>query len=178
MNGVPGELIVKFSRNPKRIVREYTKFKINKGKCQSYLDIHLPNLILTEQILNKCVTIFKLLLRYADGCECLKENDMTFWKEFRGWSIGICKIKLFKELFYNDISILCDNPNHDNANEKEFSLEDILTQNDKYTMFNDYWTTKFDCLDLIDTLRDVSKKVLKCQEFSIEIIELILCMAI
>lgn len=181
MNGVTtpcdkGDLIIKFSRNPKCIVREYTKFKIDEGKCKSYLDIHFPDLILNEQIINKCVIIFKLLLRYADGYESyasLGENKIILWKEFGGWSIGMSKLNLFNQLFYNrTLYIICANPKN------SLSLKDILTQNDKYKIFNDYWTNKFDCLDLIDTLRDVSKKVLKCQEFPTEIIELILCMAI
>jgi hypothetical protein len=40
-----------------RIERIYTKFKIDYGKCRSYLDIHYPQLEPTDEILARCKTV-------------------------------------------------------------------------------------------------------------------------
>lgn len=191
-----GELIIRFSndgrtifdkykpnKKPTTIIKEYTKFKITKSKCQSYLDIHCPELVINDEILNKCTNIFKLVFQYGDGYECQHGEAIAIWNEMKGWYFGMEEpLKIFSVLFNNDpLLIVCANPNDKYVNEKEYLLKDLLLDDHKYDVFMGYWGKKFNYLDLFKTVKDVSSNILKnsshFKELPDEIINIILCTA-
>jgi hypothetical protein len=154
-------------------------------KCKSYIDLFLPHLsyindnINDDNILNKCCYIINKLIRYADDCECDGDNDnnkFIIWREFDYWERQkISRKHLFKLFFRYDIFILSDNPNNENAYEKEFSLEELLIDDDKFKIFNDYWNTSFDYYDLSKAIKDVTKY--HNVDLPQDLIDIILCYA-
>jgi hypothetical protein len=184
------EILISFSRKkekrqqgvklPTIIERIYTKFKIDEGKCRSYLDLHLPDIIITEKLLERCVCIFKLVLRYCDGYDCNEDNDAILWYENETWSHISIKYKtkiFYKLLFADPLKILCENPNKMNAIDFEYTLESILFDDKKYAKFLNYWS-KYDVLDLINVINEVSYSILNNSDgFPLEITEYILCLA-
>ena len=195
LNREKGELILKFSsydkklpqdkylgriKKPTTITRTYTKFKIDAGKCRSYLDIHLPDIVITDDILERCSNIFKLVLRYSDGGECECENNMVLWTEDTVWRQCDLNTDVFYDLFNSDpLCILCADPDDSFAVNKEYSLESILLEDKKYDIFLEHWSKQYNIVDLIDTLTFVSQMVLKNSGncFPLEIVEMILCFA-
>ena len=181
-----GELIIIFKiTKPTTIIKEYTKFLIVPDKCRSYLDINYPDLIVDEQLLNRCVKVFKMVLKSADGYDHTYNTHNTHHivisREYNGWFFGHKSLKIFYGLFhYDPLLILCANPNDKNAKENEFDLKDILLDNDKYQIFLEYWSKGFDYIDLFNTIKIIALLVLKnspLKHLPNEMIEMILCFA-
>lgn len=196
-----GELIISYSKSQydllpghgsKRVIfitKNYTKFKINVDKCHSYLNIHLPNLQLSQEILERCVYIFKLVLKYGTGIENLYDDAFSIYSECSAWNPSrYSKFRIFYTLFNNDpLIILCANPNDEGHLEKEYQLIDILTDNSKFEICNNYWSKKYSYIDLFDIIKNVSNIILQRSEYykygieqvlPDEIVELILYFAI
>jgi hypothetical protein len=174
-----GEVIVRFSKDtPTNIVKEYTTFKITKGKCQSYLDIHHPDLEMTDELLSRCVSIFNILLNYANGFE-VDKTYVVMWHEENCWDMGAdLPLSIFKKLYYNDdLHIVCTDPNVRNADIMELSLIDLLLNNNKYNLFIQHWTKLYNYTDLYNALKDASIKLLKNNGLPEEIIHIIFCFA-
>jgi hypothetical protein len=203
-----GELIVSFRYNklsrrplPATIVREYTTFKINEDTCRAYLITHLPDLDITEVVLKKCITIFKLLLKYGDNIDYC-ENELTVWPESSAWIINRNIRDIFYYMFNNkNISIdvgtvknnsLYNELNGDESNNNEsnilsscedeesdfYDLKSILACDKEYNIFLNYWSKGHDVQDLINVVSEVSYSVLNNGNiFPLEITEYILCLA-
>jgi hypothetical protein len=120
-------------RDEPRIERVYTKFKIDYGKCRSYLDIHYPQLELTDEILARCKTV---MVRTLYSCARYGEEDGYFWANGFSWR-GLKKYNyddVFDKIFYAKEMILDFTDEHCDGD--MIGLEHLITDNNYYEEFN------------------------------------------
>ena len=139
------------------MVNQQMPFKITEQKCQSYLDLHYPDLQLTDLILKRCCYIFNTLLKYADGY--IIHNDKTIiWSKLSGWlkPDGKPPVNIFNKIFYNEtLSIV----NSIYSINKKITLNELLIDDQKFYIFKNYWTSLFNYGDLFKLLNDISIKI-------------------
>lgn len=181
-----------------RIERAYTKFNFDAGKCLSYLDLHHPEITITDDIIARCRTIFFRILYNCDDWDNSESCISIFRHE--NWQLfdSPLKLKLFNNLLYSEyIDIQCSIPGSEKDSEdSEKDPEDsdcesgsieyiklpiMLTNDTKYELFLATWP---DCSTskILTTLTLVSRSVLRESKyynsgFPGEIAELIVCSA-
>jgi hypothetical protein len=155
---------------------DHIPFIITEEKCKSYIDLHYVNYLPTKKELNKCVIIFNTLLKYVDGYE-YEDDYNVVWCECNFWdnySVYTPK-KIFNVLIYNtELRICCTNPN--NKNIIEYSLYNLIVNDEYYNKFINYYKTCYNYDDIFESLNNVSK-ILKNQ-LPIEIIDYIISIAL
>ncbi len=172
-----GELVkyMVMKNNLSYLEQKYTKFKITAKKCESYLDIHFPDLEVNDVVLERCIFIFRRLLKYADGYD-ISDNRVTVYREMNGW---FCKdfvtpINIFNVMFYKTLDIECNNPNANLIN--PISLDQLLLNDEDFYIFcNGYWQKSFNYQDLFNIILEVSEKLQFLLPY--EMIDIILCYA-
>lgn len=161
-------------RDESRIERIYTKFKIDANKCRSYLDIHYPQLELTDEILARCKTV---MVRTLYSCDRYGEEEGYFWIYEFGWS----KLneydysEMFDKLFYTKEIIFDLNGGCDDM----VGLEQIISNDDSFEEFNEKYPS-YALGEILTTLVLSSQSILRestyySSGFPQEIAEKIVC---
>lgn len=185
-DGLPkGKRRVPNIRKEPHIERGFTRFKLDYGKCRSYLDIHLPiwddksMCELTDSLIERCRMIMIRLL-YRGSMDRIEDVlDLSY----HGWtnSSNVSKNELFIGMFLKEsISIVIQFS--DNEHDVDYyTFGDLLTDDEKYADFNRYWQ---DCSisALLTTLTLSSRRILNesiyfSAGFPREISEKIICHA-
>lgn len=176
-----GDRYISFSGSnyaePKRrvyIIRSNYKFKIDAGKCRSYINLHLHPLIPTQLMLERCQKIFNILARYAHECD--GEDDYNIFYSEQCWQLYTTREYIFRQIFADNLHIMFDL-----EYEEEYSLMKLLTDDIIYNKFLEVWSKFYDCEDLINVMIECSKYLLTNSllgnTLPVEIIEKILIIA-
>lgn len=176
------------------IERIYTKFNFDAGKCRSYLDLHHPEIAITDDIIARCRAIFFRILYNCDDWE-IEDCIITPFRD-ENWPLldRSLMLKLFVVLLYCDINCdinvkYCISNSEVDSEDSDYEPDDIeyiklpemLLSDTKYDLFLTTWP---DCTvgKILITLTLVSRIVL-CESnyyssgFPGEITELIVCSA-
>jgi hypothetical protein len=159
-------------RKEPHIERGFTKFKLDYGKCRSYLDIHLPIFYnksmceLTDAIIERCRAI---MIRVLYNGSLDYNEDSVLDLSYGGWVSNMNKSQLFIEMFLKESIVMEIKTMHALDNEDElswdsedysyYSLREMLFDDEKYAEFNHYWQ---DCSigALLTTLTLSSRRIL------------------
>lgn len=153
-DGYPrGKKRVQNIRKEPHIERGFTKFKLDYGKCRSYLDIHLPiwNIKceggLTDALVERCRAVM-IRLVYNGNVDCIEDIiDLSY----NGWNItsNVNKNGLFVEMFLKEsvvieVKVLTqsndeDEYSCDSEDYHHYPLRELLFDDQKYAKFNHHW---------------------------------------
>lgn len=144
-------------RDEPRIQRIYTKFRIDVNKCRSYLDIHYPQLELTDTILARCKTV---MLRTLYSCDRYGEEDGYFWIYEFGWPKlnEFDYIEIFEKIFYTKEMIFDFTDEHCDGD--MIGLEQIITDDNYYEEFNKRYSS-YALGEILTTLVLSSRAILR-----------------
>jgi hypothetical protein len=173
-----------------RIERLYTKFNFDVGKCRSYLDLHYPEITITDDIIARCRAIFFRILYNCDDWQI--EDCIITQLRHENWPLldKSLKLRLYIVLLYNEhIDVKCciqdlgdsDASDYKSGDIEYIKLSIMLTNDIKYELFLTTWP---DCSTskILTTLTLISCVVLSESKyynsgFPGEIAELIVCFA-
>lgn len=166
-DGLPkGKKRVPNIRKEPHIERGFTKFKLDYGKCRSYLDIHLPiwdvkwKGELTDALVERCRAIMILMLY----CGYVEYNEEVIVISYNSWiTSNEDKNDLFIEMFLKESTVIEFNISSQSDNKDgyriDYHLRELLFDDEKYADFNHHWQ---DCSisTLLTTLTLSSRQVL------------------
>jgi hypothetical protein len=113
-------------RKEPHIERGFTKFKLDYGKCRSYLDIHLPIFYnksmceLTDAIIERCRAI---MIRVLYNGSLDYNEDSVLDLSYGGWVSNMNKSQLFIEMFLKESIVMEIKTMHALDNEDELSWD-------------------------------------------------------
>ena len=134
------------------IIKDKIPFKIDKNFCQNYLILRCIKY--DHNILIKCNYIFNMIIRNSNEHLC-NNNTISFYKRYNNnWSLKFIEnnpIINYNGLYYNEhLYINCI---------KDYSLKELLKDEQKYKLFLHYWSDQFSYDNLFNLLDEISIKL-------------------
>jgi hypothetical protein len=154
------------------IKKDVMPYQITKKKCTSYLDIFYPKIEPTDQILERCICIFNMLIKYADEYQNMYDGKVLLREDYP-WSEEVMfntPLEIFHIVIRNKIFVELGDPNQ---SFNPVPLFDLLVSDNM--MPSEWWRMSYNYDDLYQAVLDASNRL--NQPLPSELIEIILCMA-
>ncbi len=136
-----------FNRKPEvTVVTENIGNQLNLKRCSLYLQLWYEDYVSQENIL-RCYNIFKLVAKKGTSCESMEDEDdnMDFYRESyweKSGTFFISRKDYIYLLFRNvNLRFVCYDIDTevDGSKRRKFTLRELLTNEEKYRYFYEYW---------------------------------------